>query len=130
LLPAGSTDCAQATSPAGGSATVLAYVADPWFNTIARNAAADGCALKSAGIAPIVMSDTLGSGAAVTYPPGELLSFQVGDARDPNAPPISQVPKRAYPVSFNIPIECRYTGSPIDGQQTFVHPGNVIGDID
>ncbi len=129
-LPPGSTDCAQATVASGGSATVLAFLADPWFNSMARNGASDGCALKAAGNAPIVMSDTLGSGAAVTYPPGELLSFQVGDARDPNAPPISQVPKRTYPVSFDIPIDCTYTGSPLDGQLTHIYPGSVSGDID
>jgi hypothetical protein len=128
--PVGSP-CGQAfsTTTGQGYSTVLAYMADPWFNTISRNSDSDGCALQPAGNAPIVMSDTLGAGITATYPPGELLTFQISDARDPNVPPIDQIPTRSAPIQFAIPIVCTSTGAQISGQQIKVHPGDVVGDI-
>lgn len=134
-IPVGSP-CYQAhddtstASPPAANVEVRAYLADPWFNSLARNSDGDGCTLDIAGKAPIELKSSTKTGIAYTYPAGEGLSFQIGDARDPNVPPIEQVPKRGAPISFSVPIICTYTASPKDGHVIKVAITNVIGDID
>jgi hypothetical protein len=128
-LPVGSP-CYQATTPSGANARLTAFLADPWFNSMARNSDGDGCVIEIAGKAPVVLKSSAQPGIAFTYPAGEMLSFEVGDARDPNLPPAQQVPKRGFPISFSVPITCTYTASPLEGHVVKVSVGNVVGDID
>jgi hypothetical protein len=124
-LPAG-----QPCYQAGPIANVVTFLSDPWFNGIARNSAGDGCRLSLSGKAPVELKDAPLTGFALTYPAGEILHFAVGDARDPNANLENQVPKRAYPILWQVPLSCQFTSSPEQGHVTFVGVGSVSGTID
>jgi hypothetical protein len=123
-------DANSTSTPPAANVHVDAFLADPWFNTLARNNDGDGCELAVAGKSPVELKSSTKFGIAFTYPAGEVLGFDVGDARDPNVPPIQQVPKRGFPISFSIPIVCTYTASPKEGHVVKVSVGNVVGDID
>ena len=123
--------CYQARlGPGVANAHVVLFLADPWFNSIARDTTGDGCAFNLAGTAPVQLKDaaTDQTGMAYTYPAGQILQFSVGDARDPNAK--EQIPKRPFPIDWEVGLSCKYTGSPIQGQVTNVTVGGVSGTID
>jgi hypothetical protein len=109
---------------------VSAYVADPWFNALARNGDADGCTIDVAGTAPVELKAGSNLGSAFTYPAGETLYFSVGDKRDPNAVPSDQVPKRQFPIAFSVPVACTYTASPKEGHVVKLVLGQLSGTID
>lgn len=88
-------------------------VADPWWNTMARNSNTDGCISASESTVVKVASSTQ-LGVRFTYPPFETVNFIVNDVRDPNANP--SPPPYAFPESFIINLGCRYTASPNAGQ--------------
>ncbi len=123
--------CGQAVdSTTGGPAVVSAYLADPWFNSMARNSDNDGCSIDISGEAPVRLLYSSLNGLTFTYPAGDFLTFLISDARDPNAPPIDQIPKRAQPIAFGVPITCAYSSSPMDGYVTKFFVGSLAGSVD
>jgi hypothetical protein len=132
VCPPGSTICAQA-----GDATrdykafqVSAYIADPWFNSIAKNGDGDSCEIPDGEMSPVKVRSQDLSGIAFTYPAGSFLSFSVADARDPNLPAPEQIPRRSPPIGFRNSILCQFTASPEDGYIIKISAGTVEGTIE
>jgi hypothetical protein len=125
--PVGTTFCAAAGPPV----EVRAYLADPWFNALAKNGDADGCRIEAQDMSPVKVSsaETI-AGFAFTYPPGEHLRFTITDARDPLAPPINQAPIRRPAIDFVASIVCTYTASPQDGYVIKISAGTIKGTIE
>jgi len=106
-----------------GPVTVLA--SDPWYNRMAQNGNGDGCSLGGAsvtgtgtgGFQPLVQAfpTTFSTGVGVTYPAVDSLTFEVADGHDCSLvpPPAPWSP----PQTFNVPVVCNLTGSPISGAQ-------------
>jgi hypothetical protein len=129
--PATSSQCSQAgDATTNKPISAVAYLADPWFNSIARNGDSDSCEILNEEMSPIKVRGSTLSGIAFTYPPGEFIGFQISDARDPNVPAIDQVPRRSPPIGFRNTIICTYTASPIDGYVTKLPAGTVEGTIE
>jgi hypothetical protein len=138
--PTGSASCAQAGVPHPSSppppneilvpVQVTAYVADPWFNSLAQNGDSDACDIVPEDDAPIAIKNRVNSGIKFTYPAGDYLSFAIGDKRDPNVPPSEQIPKRTPPIGFNNIIFCEYSASPISGHIVKIAVGTVFGTIE
>ncbi|HEY0881366.1 MAG TPA: hypothetical protein VGD87_07540, partial [Archangium sp.] len=123
--------CAQAgVAPNFGPVTVVAYVADPWFNSIAQNGDSDGCDIPEEEMSPIKVRSQSLAGAAFTYPAGRFLSFNIADARDPNLPPVEQVPRRQPAIGFSNRIFCSYTSSPANSYTSKIEAGTVNGTIE
>ncbi|MFO0599392.1 MAG: hypothetical protein U0228_29055 [Myxococcaceae bacterium] len=117
-------------SAAGPPVKLLAYLADPWFNALAKNGDADGCGIAAADMSPVKVNSSGLNGFAFTYPPGERLGFLLTDARDPLAPPINQIPPRRPPIDFVATITCNYTSSPKDGYVVKIVVGTIKGTIE
>jgi hypothetical protein len=134
--PMGSATCAQAGVPHPMDPSVMvpvavtAYVADPWFNSMAQNSDSDTCDIIPDDKAPIALRNRVNSGIKFTYPAGDYLSFSIGDKRDPNVPPAEQIPRRSPPIGFQNIIFCEFTASPIDGHVVRLAVGNVFGTIE
>lgn len=134
--PPGSVTCNAAGVPVPGypdvygPIAVSAYVSDPWFNSLAQNSDSDACDIIPDDDAPIAVKNRVNSGIKFTYPPGDYLSFSIGDKRDPNVPPAEQVPKRTPPIGFNNVIFCEFSASPLDGHVVRLAVGNVLGTIE
>lgn len=102
---------------AGPPVTASLFLADPWLNAIARNAAADACTVSPHDPFNVPSKSVLwaDSGVRSTYPPGDWMTLKVSDARDPLLPPLQQVPKH-QPVAFQWDVRCSFTSSAIDGR--------------
>jgi hypothetical protein len=141
-----SSYCSQA-SPAQqspgmpvGFYTFDLLLADPWYNSPAQNGDEDGCGVTTAqGVGnpgdPPVLVQTLGLGfgmgaKAFVYPAGLYVRVAVKDARDPNAPPIEQIPPRRPPVIFTAPVTCSFTASPQDDLVNIINLGEISGTIE
>ena len=109
---------------------VTAYLADPWFNAIAKNGDGDVCEIPDSEMSPVKVRSQELSGVAFTYPAGNFLNFSVADARDPNLPAVDQVPRRSPPIGFRNQILCNYTSSPEEGYVTKIGVGTVEGTIE
>ncbi len=132
VCPPGSGSCQQAGDGANNYKPfqVTAYIADPWFNSIAKNGDGDGCEIPNADMSPVKVRSQELSGVAFTYPAGSYLSFSIADARDPNLPAIDQVPKRTPPIGFRNQILCSFTSAPSEGYVSKVAAGTVEGTIE
>ncbi len=126
LCPVGSTFCAAA----GPAVSVYAYLADPWFNSLAQNGDSDKCAIDVEEKSPVAARSEQGAGFAFTYPAGRYMSFLIKDARDPNIPPIDQVPRRSPPIDFNTNINCTFTSAPKANYILKLSVGSIIGKIE
>ena len=124
--PGTSGPCAAAGPPV----TVFAYLADPWFNSIAQNGDSDKCAIDVEDKSPIKAAAETGSGFLFTYPAGQYLRFLISDARDPLAIGIEMVPRRSPPISFAATIRCIYTSAPKASYVLRLAVGNVTGTIE
>lgn len=121
------------TPPAGvkqhldqfGSILAQFIVADPWFNSLARNGDGDGCSTGSSG--PIKV-DKLTTGKALTYPSYTLLSYTIADTRDPSNPD-GVVTYPANVVNWQTYANCLFTSSPLEGNQVSVTAPSVFGDF-
>jgi len=109
---------------------VSAYLADPWFNSIAQNGDSDQCAIGVDDMAPVKAMAETGAGFLFTYPAGQYLRFIVSDARDPQAPPIDQVARRIPAISFVATIRCTYTSAPKLPYMLSIGVGNLRGTIE
>lgn len=132
VCPPGGSYCAQAGNAADnyGPFAVSAYVADPWFNSMAQNGDSDKCDIAPDDMAPIAVRNRTQAGTKFTYPAGDYLSFFIGDKRDPQTPPSSQVPKRSPPIGFANAIVCDFTASQLSGHVARIIVGNVKGTIE
>jgi hypothetical protein len=132
VCPPGSLSCTQAGNAADlyKPFSVSAYIADPWFNAMAQNGDGDSCEIPNSDMSPIKVSGQQLSGVVFTYPAGSFLHFSVRDARDPNVPPVDQVPKRSPPIGFRNTIVCSFTSSPSNGYVVKVAAGTVEGTIE
>jgi hypothetical protein len=124
--------CNQAGNPADEyrGYQVTAYIADPWFNSLAQNSDSDLCELPNSDMSPVKVRGNQNGGIAFTYPAGNFLSFTIADARDPNVPPALQIPRRTPPIGFRNNIVCSFTSSPKDGYVVKVVAGSVQGTIE
>jgi hypothetical protein len=113
-------------------------LADPWYNSIAQNGDGDGCevftAVAAGATSPPVRASPYGGsvvngGFAFNYPSGRTIDIVISDARDPNAKPIEQVPRRMA-FGWNLPIACTFTASPEDPYTTRIGLGEVNGTIE
>jgi hypothetical protein len=105
----------------GFSATFL--VADPWFNSLARNANADGC---EAGVVGPVVVAPLTQGVAFTYPAYTLMKYVIKDARDPTT---TNIPDYPQPIPFEVTANCVFTASPKEGHEVLILGPLVYGNI-
>ncbi|MFZ5788014.1 MAG: hypothetical protein ACOY3Y_16370 [Acidobacteriota bacterium] len=118
-------------SAAGPPTTVVAYIADPWFNSIAKNGDSDTCKISAGDQSPIkIVEATTQTGIAYTYPAGQYYRFVITDARDPQAPPTDQVPRRDPPIPFVGFIDCTFSSSPKDPYITHINAGTITGTIE
>jgi hypothetical protein len=124
--PGAGSQCTQAGPPV----LVFAYLADPWFNSLAQNGDSDKCEIDVEEKSPVIANAESGAGFAFTYPPGRYMQFVVKDARDPNIPPIDQIPRRVPAVSFLSTIRCSYTSSPKGGYTLKISVGSIGGTIE
>lgn len=125
--------CSQAGNRLDGYKpfNVKAYIADPWFNAMAQNGDGDTCEIPNNDQSPVKVTSQQQSGSAFTYPPGNFLEFTVKDARDPNVPPIDQVPRRGPPgIGFRNSINCTFTSAPSNSYVIKVGVGTVEGTIE
>lgn len=121
----GST-CTQATP-----VSAYAFIADPWFNSIAQNGDSDHCEASAAGVKPPVsVTAEDGTGVRFTYPAGRLLNFTVTDVRDPEAAPIDQIPRRSPPVPFRANVFCDFTSARKDPYILHLGVGTLTGTIE
>ncbi len=107
-----------------GGASVDFAVADPWFNTLARNSDGDGCKSENGDIVKVVGGSF---GSAFTYPPMNDFFFTVLDALDRKPAPMTNTPGCFPPpgnvcsaggsdcYTFEVPVSCTFTASPNDG---------------
>ena len=101
--PGAGPTCSQAQP-----AQTAVYLADPWFNAVARLGTADDCLAAAADTLPVTIATLDGPGARELWPAGELIEFELADKRDG-----TQVfPRRATPFSFTANFACRFTGEP------------------
>ncbi|MFT3708702.1 MAG: hypothetical protein QM817_13710 [Archangium sp.] len=124
--PMGSTLCAAAGPPV----LVAAYLADPWFNSIAQNGDGDQCRIEAGDMAPVKAEAQGASGFLFTYPAGQHLKFVIKDARDPLATAMTQVPRRSPPILYTVSIICNYTSSPREGYLLKLGAGSISGTIE
>jgi hypothetical protein len=122
--------CAQAGPPVD----VTAYIADPWFNSLAQNGDGDKCLILESDESPVKVTTGNAAGTVYTYPytypAGRYLKFRIADARDPNVPADENVPRRSPPIDFVATIFCQYTASPLDSYSILVAAGTVTGKIE
>ena len=121
-----STQC----SAAGPPVTVFAFIADPWFNSLARNGDGDKCEVEVEEKSPVKISVSGQAGFAFTYPAGRVLPFLVKDARDPLAGPLVQVPKRTPGIAFVATIVCSFTSAPKSNYVLKIAAGTISGIIE
>ncbi|WP_395806602.1 hypothetical protein [Archangium minus] len=98
-------------------------VADPWFNSLARNSDDDGC--ESGTVGPVKVAK-LTKGIAVTYPAYTLMRYVIQDVRDPTS---DTVPDYPTPINWEATAGCAFTASPEDGHKVVVSAPRVFGDI-
>lgn len=112
--------------------TAKFLLADPWFNSIAQNSEGDGCEIGSNDDkSPVnAVPKKVNSGFKFTYPPYAIIQFGVRDARDPNTPPINQVPKRTPPIDFGVPLFCKFTASQLGGHIFGLDIGTIRGKVE
>jgi hypothetical protein len=126
ICPVGGATC----NAAGPPQVVTAYLADPWFNSIAQNGDGDQCRIEAGDMAPVKAEKQGPSGFLFTYPPGQHMAFIIKDARDPLAPPLIQIPRRSPPIDYTVSIICNYTSSPKDGYVLKLSAGTISGKIE
>ncbi len=128
LLCPGTGTCAAAGPPV----PVVAFLADPWFNSLAQNGDSDSCEVETQEKSPVKVttSGSTAGGFAFTYPAGHLLSFLVKDARDPLAGPLEQAPLRRPGIAFVVSIVCSYTSAPKDNYILKINAGTISGTIE
>ncbi|PTL77989.1 hypothetical protein [Vitiosangium sp. GDMCC 1.1324] len=98
-------------------------VADPWFNSIARNSNDDGC--ESGTVGPVEVAK-LTKGMAFTYPPYTYMRYVIKDVRDPTNP---DVPNYPTAIDWEVTAGCVFTASQQDGHKVIVNAPRVFGDI-
>jgi hypothetical protein len=105
-----------------GTQRFVAYIADPWFNSLAQNDESDGCSEgTSTKNVKFVPGGSL-TGIAFTYPPLRMVTFGVEDnlPRDavPGGPPYTcnMAGTQVYEAQAN----CKFTASPEDGQKAHI----------
>lgn len=117
--PLGATYCATAGDPTNSyrPVAVTLYVADPWFNSIVRSTELDACTVGAQESPPLVSVNDFPqtSGVRLTYPAGDIFSFNVGDARDPQLPVAQQTPRRSPAAPFQRVVNCVHTTAATDG---------------
>ncbi len=80
----------------------------------------DGCSTEQTVGPPIVVAAGGKSGRVFDYPPVTAIGFTVLDALDRMPAPMSNVPGCFRPpgtaaIPWTVPVNCRFTSSPIDG---------------
>ncbi|QRK07864.1 hypothetical protein JQX13_49180 [Archangium violaceum] len=98
-------------------------VADPWFNSLARNSNDDGC---EAGTAGPVKVEKHTKGMAFTYPAYTRMRYVIQDVRDPSNPIVPDYPKA---INWQVTAGCGFTASPQDGHKVIISAPRVYGDI-
>ncbi|EPX63422.1 hypothetical protein D187_005828 [Cystobacter fuscus DSM 2262] len=101
-------------------------VADPWFNSIARNGDDDGC--EAGAVGPVNVSK-LTSGRALTYPPYTALRYVIKDQRDPTNTNAPDYPAAPNSIKWSVTARCVFTASPVDGYGVPVEAPPVAGDF-
>jgi hypothetical protein len=97
-------------------------MADPWFNSMARNGDDDGCNATSVG--PVEVA-ALARGKAFTYPAYSRLRYIIKDTRDPTDP---TAPNYAAPgIDFEVAADCLFTASPVEGYKAKLAAPQVNG---
>ncbi|MFY0569067.1 hypothetical protein ACN28E_35315 [Archangium lansingense] len=97
-------------------------VADPWFNSLARNDDNDGC--EATAVGPVEVAK-LTKGRAFTYPASIIMRYAIKDVRSPTSP----VPDYPTPIDWDVTAGCIFTASPLDGHKAIVDAPRVYGDI-
>ena len=126
--PASAATLARATTPLNirsGPGPLYAVT-----GSIAQNGDSDGCDIPEEEMSPIKVRSQSLAGAAFTYPAGRFLTFNIADARDPNLPPVEQVPRRQPAIGFSNKIFCTYTSSPANSYTSKIEAGTVNGTIE
>lgn len=112
------------------AATIL--LSDPWFNSMAQNDEADGCTIGGEeDKSPVTaLPKKAAAGFFFTNPSFRLISFTVKDARDPNAPPAQQIPKRNPAIDFSVPMFCTTTAAKEGGHKVYLGIGSIRGKVE
>ncbi len=98
-LPPGSLDCAAAVAESGEVPfPVEVRLVDPWLNAWSLLGPAT-CSVATTSH----LTASLDGWLDATH-----LRVRVADARDPNTPPITQVPKRAYVLDELVTVNCSF----------------------
>ncbi len=108
--------------PRFGAEKVTFIVADPWFNSMARNDNGDGC--EAGEIGPVIVSPLTG-GVSFTYPAFSTQSYIIKDKRDPADPSVPTYPTPGAP--YETSASCVFTASQIDGHKVILAAPTVAG---
>jgi hypothetical protein len=104
LLPAGSSACDAATDELGHrTSPVEVRLVDPWLNA---------WSLLGTPVCSVTTTEHI-SASVDGWTDSTHLRVLVSDRRDPNAPPINQVPKRYYPLDELATVSCTFGPQPI-----------------
>ncbi|XXF75774.1 hypothetical protein P2318_22265 [Myxococcaceae bacterium GXIMD 01537] len=123
LPPAGS-DVATINLAHFGSDNASFVVADPWFNSIARNSENDGC--DGGAIGPVNVNN-LSKFRAMTYPSFTLETYVISDQHDPKEDP--PPPPYAAPVAYSVEAGCQFSAAADEGHKVFFSAPKIIGTV-
>lgn len=101
------------TLPHFGGGQADYFLADPWWNAIARNAATDGCSQSSGSNLVTISSTSSEFGVRPVYPPGDHVTIFLKDVHDPAANP--PVPPLTVALGWTVYPRCTFTSSPDQG---------------
>lgn len=109
------TDPLVLTCPGSGSTCTQAqsvmawvFIADPWFNALARLSATDDCGAAAADTLPVTVASVSGPGWRETWPAGDQIVLQLADKRDGT----QSFARRSPPLAFPLMLACHFTGDP------------------
>lgn len=120
VCPGTGMTCSQAAP-----VTARVYVADPWFNALARHGASDTCDASPAETLPVVVAELTPRGARELWPAGDVLGFQLADKRDGTV----AAPRRTPGLPFEAQLTCHFTGTPGGARADHVL-GTLAGSIE
>jgi hypothetical protein len=86
----------------------LLYVADPWFNALARLGPTDTCEVVDGGALPVVIDVDAKVGSRFLWQPGDVFKVTVSDVRDGG----TREPRRTPPLAFAATVRCTFTSAP------------------
>ncbi len=113
-----------------GPVEMVLYMADPWFNPMARNSDSDTCQSDTERSKVVNVFSPTHTGLAFTYPSHEYALITIEDRRDPLTEDAPKPPFQSPPINFIVDVTCSFTSSPKDGFPMKFRLATVRGSIE